>query len=335
MRESSAAVPLRGIHHGGMPYCGIRNNAAMNIDSLRTFAEVVRLGSFAAAARALDASPSSITRTIAALEADLGARLLQRTTRKLALTEGGEAYLAQVAPLLQELAAAGDALRSGAGQIRGVVRVTASVAFGQAMLVPLLPALHATHPGLQIELLLTDAVVDLVVQRVDIALRLGPSTDSSLVGQQLCPVRYRVVASPGFLRKAGKPRRPEDLAACECLRFPLPGYRTQWSFRPRTPSKDAVTLAVPVGGWLVVSSALALRQAALDGLGPALLADWLVMDEVKAGRLVDLFPKWEATGSQFDSAVWLLYASREHVPQRVRAVIDFLRARLSDLAGGH
>jgi DNA-binding transcriptional LysR family regulator len=300
----------------------------MDLESLKTFAEVVRLGSFAAAARALDASPSSVTRTIAALEAELGARLLQRTTRKLALTEGGEAYLAQVQPLLEELDAAGDALRSGAGQVRGAVRLTASVAFGQVMLVPMLPALHAAHPGLQVELLLSDAVVDLVVQRIDIALRLGPSADASLIGQRLCPMRYRVVASPAYLRKSGRPRHPQDLAACECLRFPLPGYRTQWSFRPRNAAAASETLDVPVGGWLVVSSALALRQSALDGLGPALLADWLVMDDVQSGRLVDLFPKWEATATQFDSAVWLLYASREHVPQRVRATIEFLRTRL-------
>jgi DNA-binding transcriptional LysR family regulator len=300
--------------------------AAMNLDSLKTFAEVVRLGSFAAAARALDASPSAVTRTIAALEAELGARLLQRTTRKLALTEGGEAYLAQIAPLLEELDAAGDALRAGAGQVRGVVRITSSVAFGQVVLVPMLSALHRAHPGLQIELHLSDSVVDLVVERIDIALRLGPGADSSMIGQRLCPMSYRVVASPAYLRKAGKPRRPEDLADCECLRFPLPGFRTQWSFRPRAGGNNTVDVAI--GGWLVASSAMALRQAALEGLGPALLADWLVMDDVKAGRLVDVFPKWEATATHFDSAVWLLYASREHVPQRVRAVIEFLRARV-------
>ncbi len=300
----------------------------MHLESLRTFAEVVRLGSFAAAARALDASPSAVTRTIAALEAELGARLLQRTTRKLALTAGGEAYLAQVQPLLEELDAAGDALRAGAGQVHGVVRLTASVAFGQVMLVPLLPALHQAYPGLQVELLLSDAVVDLVLQRVDIALRLAPSADASLIGQRLRPMHYRVVASPAYLRKHCRPRHPQDLADCPCLRFPLPGYRTQWSFRARAGAEASQPLDVPVGGWLVVSSALALRQSALDGLGPALLADWLVLDDIEAGRLVDLFPKWEATATQFDSAVWLLYASRVHVPQRVRATIEFLRTRL-------
>jgi DNA-binding transcriptional LysR family regulator len=315
-----------------MVYCTFRNNRAMDLDNLRTFAEVVRLGSFAAAARALDASPSTVTRAVAALESELGARLLQRTTRKLALTEGGEAYLAQVQPLLAELEAAGDALRLGAGQVRGVVRLTASVAFGQVMLVPLLAELHRAHPGLQIDLLLTDAVVDLVLERIDLALRLGPGTDSSLVGQRLCPMRYRVVASPAYLSRAGRPRRPEDLAACDCLRFPLPGYRTQWSFRPRAAAAATPPLDVPVGGWLVVSSAPALRQAALDGLGPALLADWLVLEDVASGRLVDLFPKWESTATQFDSAVWLLYASRDHVPQRVRATIEFLRSHLGTAA---
>lgn len=296
----------------------------MHLDQLRTFVEVVRQGSFAGAARTLNLDPSKVTRAVAALEGELGVRLLQRSTRQLALTAPGEGYLAQVEPLLRELDLASEQLRAGQGQLHGLVRVTASSAFGQTVLVPLLPALHARHPGLEIELVLTDAVVDLVAQRIDLALRLGPSIDSTLVGQRLRAVRFHAVASPAYLKQHGKPRRPEDLANCACLRFPLPGYRTQWQFR----QKDDVQ-TVPVHGWLVASTALALRQAALDGLGVALLADWLVGDDLAAGRLLDLMPQWEATATHFDSGVWLLYASREHLPQRVQAVRDFLRERLS------
>jgi DNA-binding transcriptional LysR family regulator len=304
----------------------------MQLDHLRTFVEVVRQGSFAGAARALNLDPSKVTRAVAALEGELGVRLLQRSTRQLALTAGGEAYLAQVAPLLTELDLATEQLRAGSGELRGRVRLTASVAFGQTVLVPLLPQWHRLHPGLELELLLTDAVTDLVTQRVDIALRLGPAVDSSLIGQRLCSVRFRVVASPGYLQQHGRPRLPADLAGCVCLRFALPGFRSAWQFRA---GEGGAVQEVPVQGWLVASTALALRQAALDGLGPALLADWLVDADLQAGRLVDLFPALEATATRFDSAVWLLYTAREpQLPQRVRAVLALLRERLATPAGG-
>ncbi|HEY8877097.1 MAG TPA: LysR family transcriptional regulator [Roseateles sp.] len=298
----------------------------MDLEQLRTFIEVVRQGSFAGAARSLNLEPSKVTRAVAALETELGVRLLQRTTRQLSLTEGGESYLAQVSPLLAELDLAAEELRAGSGQLRGLVRITASVAFGQTVLVPLLPEIHRRHPGLELDLLLTDAVVDLVSQRVDIALRLGPAVNSSLVGQPLRDVRFRVVASPAYLKQHGRPRRPADLADCDCLRFPLAGYRSLWRFRS---APEGQVEEVSIQGWLVASTALALRQAALDGLGPALLADWLIDTDLHAGRLVDLFPGLEATATDFDSAVWLLYTAREkQLPKRVQTVLGLLRERL-------
>jgi DNA-binding transcriptional LysR family regulator len=296
----------------------------MDMRHLKVVIEVVHQGSFAGAARHLDLTPWAVTRAVAALEAALGARLLQRTTRKVALTEAGAAYLDRVRPLLEELDRAGDELHASTGQVRGVVRVTASVAYGQTVLVPLLPALHAAHPALEVDLLLSDAVVDLVSQHIDVALRLGPTVDSSLVGMRLRSVRHRVCASPAYLRRHGRPRTPADLARCDCLRFALPGYRTQWTLRER----EGQTEVVAVRGWLVMSTALALHRATLDGLGPALLGDWLVDGDIAAGRLIDLFPEHEVTATNFDSAVWLLYASRDHTPQRVRAFVDFVKGRL-------
>jgi DNA-binding transcriptional LysR family regulator len=324
MAEASASARTFTSPLAAMLYCGFCKNAAMNIQHLRTFIEVVHQGSFAGAARVLDMNPSAVTRAVASLEAALGARLLQRTTRRIALTEAGAGYLERVRPLLDELGRAGEALQDTTGRARGVVRVTASVAYGQTVLVPLLPALHAAHPGLEIDLVLSDAVVDLVAQRIDVALRLGPAVDSSLVGLKLAAVRPRVVASPAYLKRHGRPRTPQDLAQCDCLRFPLPGYRTQWSFRER---EGEQVQTVAVRGWLVMSTALALHRAALDGLGPALLSDWLVGPDLDAGRLVDLFPRHEVTATNFDSAIWLLYPSREQVPRRVRAFVDFVKTQ--------
>ena len=296
----------------------------MDIEQLRTFVAVVHQGSFAAAARQLDMAPSMVTRSVAALERELGVRLMQRTTRKLSLTEAGAAYYEHVCSALGLRERASDEARSTTGKVRGVVRVTASVAYGQMVIVPVLPALHQLHPGLEIDLLLTDTLVDLVAERVDIAVRLGPAADSSLVGMQLATARYRVCASPAYLKSHGQPRVPMDLAQCDCLRFPLPGFRTQWKFR----AADGPVEIVDVHGWLVVSTALALHRAALDGLGPVLLADWVVGPDIACGRLVDIFPGHEVTATTFDSAVWLLYASRAYVPRRVRAVVDFLKDRV-------
>lgn len=303
----------------------------MDVQQLKVFAEVARRGSFAAAARHLDLAPSAVTRAVAAVEAQLDARLLQRTTRQVSLTEAGAEFLQRIDRVLHDLDAAVDAVHERSGELRGNVRITASVGFGQAVLVPLLPALHKRHPGLTLELMLTDAVVDLVAQQVDLALRLGPSIDSSMIGFRLCPVRYRVVASPAYLRRHGRPRMPADLANCECLRFPLPGFRTAWTFRELPSAKAGpgaeppATQTVHVSGWMVASTSLALHRAALDGLGPAMLADWLVDPDLTAGRLVNLFPRHETSATDFDSAVWLLYASRSHLPARVRGVVEFLK----------
>lgn len=299
----------------------------MNLRQLRTLVEVARLGSFAAAARRLDAEPSQVTRAVAAVEAELGARLLHRTSRRVTLTEAGAGYLERIGPLLTQLEAAADELHSATGELRGTVRLTAAVSYGQLVVMPLLARLHERHPALQLDLQFSDAVVDLLGDQVDLALRMGPQQDGSLVGLPLAPVHYRVCASPAYLARHGRPRVPADLAACDCLRFSLPGFRDEWLFRPRGVA-DAAVEAVAISGWMTATSALALHRAALDGLGPALLANWIVDADLAAGRLVDLMPGHEATATAFDSAVWLLYPSRAHLPRRVRVVADFLKDEL-------
>ena len=296
----------------------------MDIEQLRTFVRVVELGSFAAAARQVAIAPSMVTRSIAALEHELALRLFQRTTRRLSLTEAGTAYYEEVRGALNAVDRAADVARATETEVGGPVRVTSSVAFGQTRLLPLLAALHETHPALRIELVLTDTTLDLVAERIDLAIRLGPDDDSSLVGVRLADVRFHIVASPDYLARHGHPADPADLAHRECLRLPLAGFRTLWSFR----AAHGEARSVPVDGWLVVSTALALHRAASSGLGPAMLADWLVADDLASGRLIDLFPQHEVSATGFDSAVWLLYPSRAYVPRRVRVVMDALRQGL-------
>ncbi|MGG5823465.1 LysR family transcriptional regulator [Falsiroseomonas sp. HW251] len=301
----------------------------MDTETLRIFAEVARLGSFAAVARARETEPSTISRAVAALEAGIGVPLLQRSTRRLALTEAGHAYLARAARVIEELDRAAEDATATTGGPAGTLRLTASVAFGQRCVVPLLPSLRAAHPALRLELLLRDGVLDLVAERVDLAIRLAPRVSGDVVAARLMPTRYRVVASPAYLRDAPPLAEPSDLARHRCLLSALPDYRARWRFR----RGSAAVTAVEVAGDLATTNALALRDCALAGMGPALLADWLVGADLAAGRLVDLLPNWRAAATEFETAAWLVYPTRAFLPAKVRAVIDFLRRHLPAAAG--
>jgi DNA-binding transcriptional LysR family regulator len=300
----------------------------MHIEQLQTFIQVARAGSFAAAARMQALDPSLVSRTVAALEDELGFRLFQRTTRALSLTEAGHAYLERVAPLVEEIGLAREHSQAITREPQGQLRVTSSVSFGQMCIVPHLSAFHVQYPKLQLELLLTDAVVDLVAERVDVAVRLSPRVDSGYIGQELMRARYRVVASPAYLARHARVRHPQDLAGHACAVFPFAGFRNRWRFRQKAKSRHAQAgevFEVPIQAGMVISSALALRQVATDGLGPALLADWLVNDDIQQGKLVDVFTGYEATASDFDTAAWIMYPSRNYLPLKVRLFIDYLK----------
>lgn len=295
----------------------------MNTADLDTLLVVIRLGSFAAAARELHVDPSSVSRTISALESELGTRLFQRNTRQLTMTEAGALLVERVGPLLEELEQVRHAAADTAAQMQGTLRITVSNAFGMRRVVPLLPAFYKAHPALHLELIITDAIVDLVAERIDIAIRIGALRDSSLIALPLLPLRYRVVASPAWLDSLDDPlRTPEDLAGRHCLSYSMQGFRDRWFFNDSQGGrKTAVTVK-----WRVLSAnGLALRECALAGLGFALLPDWLISDDLPTGRLVDLFPQYEVTIGDAPTGVWLLYPSRSYVPVKVRSFIDFMR----------
>lgn len=291
---------------------------------MRLFVEVARRGNFAAVARDRDVDPSSVSRAVALLEDELGVRLFQRTTRRVALTEAGKLYLSRVTPLVDELDHARDEVRGVSAGPSGTLRLTASVAFGCTCLVPLLPEFRQRYPNVKLELLLTDTVLDLVAERVDLAIRLGRRFDADFVATKLSDTPYRVCASPAYLKDRKAPKVPAELQQHSCLLFALPDFRTRWLFRDR---KGAVQ-EVPVRGDVTILNALALRACALAGMGPVLLGNWLVDEDIKRGRLVDLFPDYRVTATDFDTATWLLYPSRSHLPNKVCVMIDFLKQHL-------
>ena len=302
----------------------------MDTIALSLFVETARRRSFSAVARARDLEPSSVSRAIAALEAEIGTRLFQRTTRSLQLTEAGSLYLERIEPLLGEIEAARSAAIDLTRRPAGRLRIACSVTFCVLQLAPLLGPFRRTYPEITLEVLSSDSEIDLVAERIDIAIRFGPRQEVGYVGTRLFPTRYRVVASPDYLLNALPPRVPSDLGSHPCLVFDLPGYRERWLFRDRAGAIERVA----VRGAIVFNNALALHAAAVAGAGPALLADWKIRDELAEDRLVDLFPDHDVTTSDFGTAAWLLYPSRTQLPAKARVFIDFLRARLAgrDLA---
>ena len=296
----------------------------MDLDDCRLFLDVARRGSFAAVARERDTDPSSVSRRVARLEAALGCRLFDRSTRRLAPTESGALLAERLDGPLDALDAAFDLARGLISEPEGTLRVGASIAFGERWLVPRLGDFRARHPRIRVELVLDDAPLDLVAARLDVALRLGNAMSGPWVASRLLDTRYRVVASPDYLARRGTPAAPDALPEHDCIVFPFAGFRSCWRFRG---ADGGGADAVEVPDTLVISSALAIRRAALDGHGLALLADWLIGADVAAGGLVDVFPDREASAKDFDTAAWVLYPSREHLPAKVGAFVDFVRER--------
>lgn len=296
----------------------------MDVGALRTFVDVMRRGSFAAVARDRGVDPSSVSRAIASLEDELGLRLFQRTTRRLSPTEAGSVYFDRVEPIVEELERARLTAVDVGERPKGTLRIAAPTSFAELNLVPLLPEIAAAFPELSFDLVLTDAALDLLDERIDVALRLDPLPDTGVVASQLTPMTARVCASPAYVSRCGKPETPDQLKNHNCLQLVMPGFADVWRFQ------DAAgrTTGVPVTGNLRTSNAVALKQCALAGMGVVLQARWIVGRELRRGKLIDLFPDYEVTSAEVDApAIWLLYPSRTYLPLKVRVFVDFLREK--------
>ena len=260
------------------------------LQAMRTFVRVVEAGSFSAVAHELDATQSAVSKQVAALERALGARLLTRTTRSLALTEEGERYFEQARRLVAEIAEAETALRRGEQQLSGWLRVAASVGFGRLRLMPLVQDFLAAHPGVKIDLRLSDGFVDLVEQGIDVAVRIGELADSSLVARRVGSSRRLLVAQRDYLRGLAArglepPRRPEDLARHNCIVYTELAMRNAWPFTAGAGARDAAgtTRVVRVQGNLQTNSSEVIRASVLAGMGLAYAPEWLFSAELASG----------------------------------------------------
>lgn len=289
------------------------------LNGMSVFAAVVDGGSFAAASEALDMSSPGVSRAIARLEARLGIRLFDRTTRSVRLTDEGRRFHAQVLPLLAGLEEAAAQAAQGAVSVRGRLRVHMDPLFSRLVLAPRVGEFMATYPQLELELATRDQLGDIVADGFDLAVRFGEPPDSSLVARKLLDTRILTVASPSYLRRHGRPAAPQELegGAHICIEFrdPATGRTFPWEFH-----RKRKRLAVKTSGRLIVNDGGTMHAACVAGYGIAQVMDVAAGALVASGQLVELFPDWP--DERFP--LYALYPSRHHPPAKVRAFLDFV-----------
>ncbi|MCX8999855.1 LysR family transcriptional regulator [Rhizobiaceae bacterium BDR2-2] len=280
------------------------------------FVRVVELGGFSPAARAARMTPSAVSKLIARLESRLGARLLNRSTRQLQLTPEGCAFYERATRLLADLEDAERAASAGEQPV-GRVRVNTSASYANHILAPVLPAFLSRHPGVTLDIVQTDAVVDLLAERTDVAIRAGPLKNSSLVARKLGETALMIVAAPSYLDRCGEPHSIADLERHNRLGF---GYARAVDGWPL--SENGATAIVPATGRVQASDGEGLRHLALSGVGIARLAAFTVRDDIAAGRLVPVLAHLDAGEKEAFHAIHI--GQGGPLPSRIRALLDFL-----------
>ncbi len=293
-----------------------------NLADIAVFVAVVDRGSFTAAADALELSKAAVSKYVSRLERRLGARLLHRTTRRLTLTEAGDALYRRAGGALADLEGAQAEVMELGGAPRGRLRVSAPTYFGSALLAPKLGAFLNRYPRIELELELDNRIVDLVEERFDVAIRITTLVSSSLVARRLDDIRLLTVAAPDYLARAGVPASPADLASHACLLYTLDRTPGEWHYRE---PKSERTTGQRVRGGLRCNSDDALKQAALDGVGIARFPELFVTEELAAERLVRLLPEFEPP----PASLCAVFPTRAHLAPKVRVFVDFLAQRLA------
>lgn len=295
----------------------------MNLDLLDVslFVRVCATRNLSAAGKEFSLSPAASSARIAQLERQLGARLLHRTTRQIALTMDGEIFL----PHAQQLLEAADLATASVGHAhtrpQGLLRVAASASFGRLHIVPALASFMKAYPDIRIDLRLSDTVIDLAANGIDVAIRIGELKDSTLIAKKLAPNRLILCASPDYLAKHGTPLHPNDLTQHECIA--LNGRHT-WKFENNSASTTDPGFNVRVNGRLSCDSGEVLRDAALSGLGITMHSTWAVGEDINKGSLVPVLANFTIADKM---SVWAVYINKNFIPAKTQAFIDFFADR--------
>lgn len=286
------------------------------LSALKAFCRVVEAGGFSAAATALNVSHTVMSKQVRQLEAHLGAQLLHRTTRKLALTEAGQTYYAYARRILDELEEADLAITHHHATPRGTLRINAPMAFGKLDMALWLPDFLARYPELKVDLVCNDRYVDLIEEGFDVAIRLAREMpDSTLMARKLAIAPTLLVASPSYLAQHGVPTTPQDLARHNCLTYTLVPKPNEWSFT----MPDGGSISVAVSGTLQANTGVVLRAAALAGTGIATTATFIVHEDLARGALVEVLPDYKLRARD----LYAVYPHNRHLSPKVRAFIDF------------
>lgn len=297
---------------------------AQGFDGIGVFVRVARAGSFSMAARDLDQTPSAVSKRIGRLEDRLGARLFDRTTRRVRLTEVGAAFFERCARIVSEMEEAERAVSQSHEAPRGTLRLNAPVVFGCRHVVPLLAEFLTAYPDVRIDVTFNDRFVDLLEEGVDVAIRIGELADSNLIARRLAPNHRVVCGAPAYFERNGFPARPADLTEHNCLVYTYRASRNDWSLVCANGDRAKGQEVVRVSGNLGANNAEAIYGALLDGVGLGLLPLWLVGADLRTGRLVQALPDYQGT----DSAIYAVYPPGRHLSRKVRSFIDFLAERL-------
>lgn len=287
---------------------------------ISTFAEVATRGSLSAAARAEGVAPAMIGRRLDALEERLDVKLLQRTTRKIALTIEGAAFLEDCQRILAELEEAETSVSERSAKASGQLTISAPAGFGRQHVAPLIPNFLAEHKEVKLTLNLNDRVVDLIGEGVDVAIRIATLTDSNLIGVKLADNKRVVVASPDYIKRYGRPQTLDDLHHHNCLTFSSDGSQRGWTFK-----ENGKNVLRKIEGNMVCNDGAVLHDWALSGKGLAWRSMWEVGSEIETGKLVTVLDEYNAPGND----IYAIFAQRRHLPLRIRAFVDFLRASYS------
>lgn len=286
-----------------------------NFTGMAVFTRVVEANSFTEAARRLGMSKAAVSKQVSKLEERLGARLLNRTTRRLSLTEVGAAFYERSARIVAEAEAAELAVTQLNATPRGTLKIDVPVNFGMQYLAPLLPPFMLQHPELRVDMTFNDRFVDLVEEGCDLAVRIGQLSDSSLVARKLAETKSVVCAAPSYWDRHGRPGDPSELAQHDCFVYSYLATGSEW--RLRGPQGAA---AVRISGSLTANNGDVLRQAAVAGLGVVAMPLFMVCDDLRSGRLEPVLRAWELPSP----GVYAVYPHNRHLSAKVRAFIDHL-----------
>jgi len=286
------------------------------MDEITAFLAVISSNSFTGAGRLLRRDASVVSRRVSALEARIGIRLLERSTRNVMPTAAGLRYSERMRDVLADMADAEAEASQASSAVTGTLRLALPATFGRMWVAPLLPQFLSTYPGVSIEVEYADRYVDLIAERFDVAIRLGSLEDSRLVAKQIATHRRLICAAPSYLARYGHPQTPEELSAHACLCFSRLAHHPDWQFW-----RGDQTLSVRVGGPLLADDAQSLVTAALAGAGIVMCSDWLTIQERADGRLVSLLPDWKVDGA---GDIYAIRPPGRFIPGKSRHFIDWI-----------